>query len=190
MLRAMQARSAFSLVLALACVAVSGCAYGEVRQVIRAQFASELSCPEVTLRRRDIWYSYDGPDQYKVEGCGVMRTYTCPASNGLVSYDEPACTWVEGDADAPKLAKTAPDADEGGSTDADEASPPDADEELDRNEAHDAADDDHAGGAADDDHASASSEGGDDEPAKPAKAAGKVKAAGSLELGAGVGKKK
>jgi hypothetical protein len=78
-----------------------GCAYGEVRQVIRAQFASELNCSDVLIKRRDSWYAYEGPDQYKVMGCGEVRTYTCAPHQGLTSYDKPACPWVKGDADAP-----------------------------------------------------------------------------------------
>jgi hypothetical protein len=101
MLRAMLLR-----VVVLGCAGLLGCAYGEVRQVVRAQFAAELNCPEVLIQKRDVWYMYDSPDQYKVSGCGVMRTYTCPADeDGLVSYDEPACTWVAGDADAPAAPK-------------------------------------------------------------------------------------
>jgi hypothetical protein len=82
----------------------SGCAYGNVRQVLRAQFASEVGCSEVTFKKRDFWYVSDNPHQYKISGCGVMRTYTCTQEDaeGLISYDEPACKWEEGDADAPK----------------------------------------------------------------------------------------
>jgi hypothetical protein len=106
MLRAMQIRGL--LVVSLACSALpvlsGGCAYGEVRQVIRAQFASDVGCTDVKLKRRDAWYAAENPHQYKIVGCGVTRSYTCTneQAEGLVSYDEPACTWVEGDADAPK----------------------------------------------------------------------------------------
>jgi hypothetical protein len=111
MLRAMSFRSRSSIVVlgllgsALAC----GCAYGEVRQVVRAQFASELDCPEVQITKRSAWYGYDTGNQFKVSGCGVMRTYTCNDPDGRVSYDEPACTWVAGDADAPKMATPQPE---------------------------------------------------------------------------------
>jgi hypothetical protein len=103
MLRAMLQRAIVVFALFSAVSAGFGCAYGEVRQVVRAQFASELNCPEVFITKRDAWYQYDSPNQFKVSGCGVMRTYTCPVDEGTVSYDKPACTWVEGDADAPKL---------------------------------------------------------------------------------------
>jgi hypothetical protein len=94
-------------------LSASGCAHGEVRQVVRAQFAAELGCRDVQVRKRDIWYSYDSPDQFKVSGCGVLRTYSCPAyEGGKASYDEPACTWVAGDADAPKAAVMAPSDDD------------------------------------------------------------------------------
>jgi hypothetical protein len=111
MLRAMQLRRLplvifKSQVLAGVALAtlVSGCAYGNVRQVLRAQFASDLDCADVTIKKRDFWYVSDNPHQYKISGCGVMRTYTCTQDDaeGLISYDEPACKWEEGDADAPK----------------------------------------------------------------------------------------
>ncbi|MDD9936171.1 MAG: hypothetical protein OXT09_21345 [Myxococcales bacterium] len=102
----MLARNLFcALSVTLLAGSAGGCAYGELRTVLRAQFASELDCPEVQIERRELWYSYDGPDQYKISGCGVMRTYTCPNPEGLVSYDEPQCEWVEGDADAPQIKK-------------------------------------------------------------------------------------
>ena len=111
MLRAMSGSSRGSVVvLGFVCAELLlGCAYGEVRQVVRAQFASELDCPEVQIQRRNAWYGYDTGNQFKVSGCGVMRTYTCNDPDGRVSYDEPACTWVEGDADAPKIAAPRPE---------------------------------------------------------------------------------
>ena len=125
MLRAMQLRaSSFVLLACLGGSLFSGCAYGEARQVIRAQFASELNCREVEIRRRDSWYAYEGPDQYKVIGCGETRTYTCPAHEGLVSYDKPACTYVKGDADAPTAEAEAPAE---GAAPAKESAPPPSD---------------------------------------------------------------
>jgi hypothetical protein len=164
---------------------LGGCAHGEVRQVIRAQFAAELSCREVSLRKRDVWYSYDCPDQYKVSGCGVIRTYTCPAGDGMASYDEPACTWVAGDADAPQLATMVSDADRGEPPMDGAGEPMDADEEL------DAADDDRS--SSDDDGEASDSDldaEAAEEPAKKSVAKPKapaVKASGGLKLG---GKKK
>lgn len=99
----MLSRAIALLFVSLLLLSSSGCAYGELRTVLRAQFASELNCAEVKIQKRALWYSYEGPDQYKISGCGVMRTYTCPATDGLVSYDEPQCKWVEGDADAPTI---------------------------------------------------------------------------------------
>ena len=89
---------------AVLAASASGCAYGNVRQVLRAQFASDVDCSAVTIKKRDFWYVSDNPHQYKVSGCGVMRTYTCTQedADGLISYDDPACKWEEGDADAPK----------------------------------------------------------------------------------------
>jgi hypothetical protein len=126
MLRAMSARSNVVIALGFGVFAAFGCAYGEVRQVVRAQFASELDCPEVFIIKRDAWYQYESPNQFKVKGCGVMRTYTCPVDAGRVSYGEPACTWIEGDADAPKLKRRDAEGnvieDEGGESPMDEPS--------------------------------------------------------------------
>jgi len=108
MLRAMRVRPIGAWILGVSALAGSGCAYGEVRQVVRAQFASELDCPEVVVKRRDAWYGREG-HQFKVTGCGVVRSYTCEQIDGRVSYDEPACTWVEGDIDAPKMMAPKPE---------------------------------------------------------------------------------
>ena len=101
MLRAMRIRGL--CVVALCCLAI-GCAYGNIRQVLRTQFAAELDCSEVQIKQRELWFIADGPPQFKLIGCGVTRTYTCPNSDGLVAYgDDKLCTWIEGDADAPKI---------------------------------------------------------------------------------------
>ena len=186
MLRAMFVRSSVVSVLVLGCASLVGCAHGEVRQVIRAQFAAELSCPEVTLKKRDVWYVYESPDQYKVSGCGVMRTYTCPAGDGLASYDEPACTWVAGDADAPQMAKMVGDADEGAQP-ADDSEPMDADQELDKADSD--ADHGSSGGedVADEPAAEPASEAAPAPPAKKPAAKLKASGGGGIKLG---GKKK
>jgi len=182
MLRAMFVRSSVVSALVFGCASLVGCAHGEVRQVIRAQFAAELSCPEVTLKKRDVWYVYEGPDQYKVSGCGVMRTYTCPAGDGMASYDEPACTWVAGDADAPQMAKMTPDADQGAMPGDDDREPMDADQELDQ------ADDQGSSGGEDVGDESESEPASEAAPEAPAKKpAAKLKASGGIKLG---GKKK
>ncbi|MDH5671997.1 MAG: hypothetical protein OEZ06_07585 [Myxococcales bacterium] len=143
----MSPRYQASLSLASASLALvfslGGCAYGELRTVLRAQFASELNCPEVKIVKRELWYVAEGPDQYKISGCGVLRTYTCPDPGGLVSYDEPQCSWVEGDADAPtanapKQADPVDDSAGGEDADADDASDTDeANEGADAAEAED-----------------------------------------------------
>ncbi|MGD8859851.1 MAG: hypothetical protein PVI30_07555 [Myxococcales bacterium] len=91
------------VVAALPLALLSGCAHSDMRTVLRAQFATELDCPEVQIQKRQLWYASKSPHQYKITGCGVVRTYTCPETDELVSYDEPQCTWVEGDADAPTI---------------------------------------------------------------------------------------
>jgi hypothetical protein len=143
MLRAMKTGLSFWFVSLVLAMSALGCAYGEARQVIRAQFASEIGCDAVKLTKRSTWYAEDNPNQFKVSGCGVVRTYTCEGTslNELVSYDEPACTWVEGDADAPKTKAQAPT--EGGENEAMDA-PMDAPMEQEP-AADDAANDDSDG---------------------------------------------
>lgn len=91
-----------------AIVAGAGCAYGEVRHVVRAQFASDVDCGDVLVEKKGFAYQPDAGDheRYKVTGCGVERTYTCPRDAGLVSYGEATCTWVLGDPDRPVAAQT------------------------------------------------------------------------------------
>jgi hypothetical protein len=174
----------------LSAFAASGCAYGEVRQVVRAQFASELNCPEVTVKKRDAWYGYESPNQWKVSGCGVMRTYTCPKTEGRISYDEPACTWVEGDADAPKVGgnKSGDAMDESEHLDGEEP----VEDEGDGDAAPADKSDDEPSDDLDDDSSDSGGGGGDDaddgESSAPKPAAkGKVSASGGFKLG---GKKK
>ena len=60
-----------------------------------------------------------GPRAVQISGCGVMRTYTCPDTKGLVSYGSAPCTFVNGDADAQQGPKAEP-------SPVDESAPPDA----------------------------------------------------------------
>ncbi|MDD9942143.1 MAG: hypothetical protein OXU20_13945 [Myxococcales bacterium] len=86
----------------------SGCAYGELRQVLRNEVASEIDCGAVQVEPRNEAYlkgAREGDNDWKVRGCGVVRTYTCPPDDGLVQYGSTGCTFVEGDADAPELAE-------------------------------------------------------------------------------------
>lgn len=101
MLRAMSIRSVRSYGLVLGCLLTStslgGCAYGEVRQVVRAQFAAELDCADVKVDERNTFEQNYKPGQYVMRGCGQVRTYTCPADAGLIEYDSHECTFVQGD---------------------------------------------------------------------------------------------
>ena len=84
---------------------LSGCAYGEMTQVLRTQVASETDCPETKVSKREI-YDGGGANEYVVTGCGESRRYVCPADEGLFNYDEAICTLGagEGAGDKPKLA--------------------------------------------------------------------------------------
>lgn len=96
------------LLALLSGLAAGGCAYGELRQVLRTEVAAELDCPSITVEPRNseaLRGARDGDDQWKVRGCGIVRTYTCAAAgDDMVSYDGSGCSYVDGDVDAPKLA--------------------------------------------------------------------------------------
>ena len=106
MLRAV--RIAIALVLMM--FVAAGCAYGEIRPVLRADFASDLRCADVRVENKGLAYVTETSktQRYRVTGRGAERTYTCPRDAGLVSYDKPPCTWVEGDPDQPKAATAHP----------------------------------------------------------------------------------
>ncbi|HKU40897.1 MAG TPA: hypothetical protein VJR89_22200 [Polyangiales bacterium] len=92
------ARRSIALLLTLASgplLALSGCAYGELRQVLRAQVASETSCPDVTVENSPAYQPGYKPGQYRVKGCGVERLYDCPKDTGLVSYGAKVCTYTD-----------------------------------------------------------------------------------------------
>jgi hypothetical protein len=89
-------------------LALGGCAYGELKQVLRAQVASEISCGDVTIERSSPYAPGYKPGQYRVKGCGVDRTYECPKDTGLVSYNSKICTYV--DAKSVKAAEPTPPA--------------------------------------------------------------------------------
>ena len=103
-------------------VTLTGCAYGEMTQVLRTQVASETNCAETKVSKR---YIYDGADdnEYQVTGCGQTRRYVCPADEGLYSYDEPVCTESKNASDKPKLAKVGEDELLEGSPEVDTAAP-------------------------------------------------------------------
>jgi hypothetical protein len=84
------------LLLAIGPVLVlGGCAYGELKQVLRAQVASETSCGDVTVEGSSAYAPGYKPGQYRVKGCGVDRIYNCPKDEGLVSYSAKVCTYVD-----------------------------------------------------------------------------------------------
>jgi len=104
MLRPMRSVALSPLALLLLST-VSGCAYGELSQVLRTQVASEADCPEIMVTKKGLKYFDEDleVDKYMVSGCGMLRTYTCPAEDGLVKYGSEPCTFVEGDPDRPVM---------------------------------------------------------------------------------------
>jgi hypothetical protein len=92
-----------------------GCAYGELKQVLRAQVAAETSCGDVTVENSSVYAPGHKPSQYRVKGCGVDRTYDCPNASGLISYGAKVCTYV--DSKSIKPAEPTPSAAPGGGED-------------------------------------------------------------------------
>ena len=71
-----------------------GCAYGEMRQVLRAEVASEANCPELQVSKVPAYAEGYAENQYKVVGCGVDRLYTCNDPGGLVKFGKADCKYV------------------------------------------------------------------------------------------------
>lgn len=92
----MRSTLAISLTFVLA-----GCAYGELKQVLRAQVAAETNCGDVSVESTPLYTPGYAPGQYRVKGCGIDRTYLCPKQDGLVSYDDTPCKPVAAAAATP-----------------------------------------------------------------------------------------
>jgi hypothetical protein len=102
MLRSMPIRVVGNLCATLALAACfSGCAYGELSQVLRSQVASEADCPDVVVQRTSPYAPGYKDHQYQVKGCGVDRVYTCK-EGGLVEYSHADCTFAPAGGSAPK----------------------------------------------------------------------------------------
>jgi hypothetical protein len=83
-------RVALVLVPSLAAV---GCVYGTTQQVVRAHFASELSCPDARVEPTKRYEEHFKEGQMTASGCGTTRIYDCPADAGFVAYDEDVCSF-------------------------------------------------------------------------------------------------
>jgi hypothetical protein len=96
MLRRMLKTAELPITLLLGGLLASGCAYGNLKQVLRAQVAAETSCGDVTIETTPMYQPGHKPNQYRVKGCGLDRTYNCPKEDGLVSYDDDKiCSYVD-----------------------------------------------------------------------------------------------
>jgi hypothetical protein len=95
-----------------------GCAYGEMRQVLRAQIASEANCPELQVSKVPAYAEGYAENQYKVLGCGIDRVYTCNDTGGLVKFGNADCKYVA--KAAPKPAAPPPADDSSGEEAGDE----------------------------------------------------------------------
>ena len=104
MLRRMSTQNLAAVSVFALLVLSGGCAYGELRQVLRAQVASEIDCPDVVVQKSSQFAPGYKENQYTVRGCGVDRIYTC-SEDGMVSYGTTKCSYVAG-ASATKPAAT------------------------------------------------------------------------------------
>lgn len=83
---------------------LAGCAYGELKQVLRAQVAAETNCGDLTVETTPMYQPNHKPGTYRVKGCDVDRTYECPEDDGLVSYGDKVCKPVAAPATPPPVA--------------------------------------------------------------------------------------
>jgi hypothetical protein len=128
MARARGMRSAWASALVVAPVLWAGCAYGELKQVLRAQVASELHCSAVTIEDSPLYQPGYNAGQYLVKGCGIDRTYNCPTKEGLISYGAKPCTYL--DSKAMKPPEPAPIEDDPMLDDPGHSEPPDPEPPL------------------------------------------------------------
>jgi len=91
----------------LSSVLLSGCAYGEMPQVLRAQVASESKCPEIVVQQAPAFTPGGAANQYTVRGCGIERVYTCNGDKGgLVKFGSADCSYVAAGTPAPAAAQS------------------------------------------------------------------------------------
>jgi hypothetical protein len=122
----LQNRSGVACAVLAFVVLSSGCAYGELRQVLRAEVASEADCPDVVVQKTSPFAPGYKENQFLVRGCSVDRVYTC-TGKGMVKYGHSECTYTAG-ATATKLqAVSTPAADGAEPGPGAEPSTPDAD---------------------------------------------------------------
>jgi hypothetical protein len=77
----------------LLCVLSSGCAYGEMRQVLRSQVATESKCSDITVQKQSPYAPGYTENNYTVKGCGIDRVYTCKDDGGLVKFGSAECSY-------------------------------------------------------------------------------------------------
>jgi hypothetical protein len=93
--------------LALLVLNSGGCAYGELRHVLRSQVAAETNCPEIAVVKSPPYQPGYKEHQYLVKGCGIDRIYNC-RKEGLTKYGHAECTYVEGSSTFKPPAAAAP----------------------------------------------------------------------------------
>ena len=100
-------RAAAAAALSCSMMGGVGCAYGEMPQVLRAQVATEASCPDIKVSQAPAYTPGFNESQYKVRGCNIDRLYTCKNPPGeLVKFGGADCSYVA--AGTPKAPDAAP----------------------------------------------------------------------------------
>jgi hypothetical protein len=84
-----------SLTAIAALGSLSGCAYGEMPQVLRAEAASETKCASLSVERASAYLPGYEENAWVVRGCGVDRIYTCKDKGGLVKFGKADCTYKD-----------------------------------------------------------------------------------------------
>lgn len=83
---------------------LGGCAYGEMRQVLRAEVASDANCPDLQVTKVPAYAEGYQDNQYHVVGCGIDRTYTCNDEGGLVKFGSADCKFADNKVARPAVA--------------------------------------------------------------------------------------
>jgi hypothetical protein len=96
---------------------LGACAYGEMRQVLRAEVASEANCPDLKVTKVPAYAEGYTENQFKVTGCGIDRVYTCDEKAGLVKFGSADCKYVAGGPKAAPAAAPAPGSGDGAPAD-------------------------------------------------------------------------
>jgi hypothetical protein len=95
-----------SSLLVLFALSFSGCAYGEMRYVLRSQVAKESGCADLMVQKQSPYAPGYTPNNYVIRGCGIERVYSCQDDGGLVKYGSAQCSYKATNVPPPAAAPT------------------------------------------------------------------------------------